>query len=78
MNSPILKALLIGIVAGVVVWAVTHRGPSKAEVTKLRGALKSAQQENDSLREQLKQKDQLLEVKSATITLLRSSHNRPN
>jgi transcriptional regulator with XRE-family HTH domain len=38
----------------------------------------SLQKENDSLREQLKLKDQLLEAKDETIALFRSTYNRPN
>jgi uncharacterized membrane-anchored protein YhcB (DUF1043 family) len=71
MNSSILKALVVGLFIGIAVWAATHRRPAGPEIAKLQSKLKAAQHENDSLREQLK-------AKNDSLTLLRSRYNQPN
>ena len=69
MTSSILKALVVGLFIGIAVWAATHRRPAGPELTKLRASLKAVQQENDSLREQLK-------ATNDSLTLLRGNRDR--
>jgi uncharacterized membrane-anchored protein YhcB (DUF1043 family) len=71
MKPSILGALIIGLFIGIAIWAATHRRAAGPELKKVRGMLKAAQHENDSLREQLK-------AKNDSLTLLRSTYNQPN
>jgi uncharacterized membrane-anchored protein YhcB (DUF1043 family) len=71
MKSSILGALVIGLFIGIAVWAATHRQPSGPELKKLQAELKLVKRENESLREQLK-------AKNDTLSLLRGSRDRPN